>query len=358
MTRTRTHHLSDFEPIASEGFAGWIAESNVSLLVTHTNKVLSIGLDQADGLRVEHMSAGQTRGLALDSAGDLHLVSGSTLVSFANTVNDGERSERGADIHFAARHSRFIGGVVAADMQFARLDTSGAPAPVFASVTLSAVCTIDPHFSARVVWTPPWITALRDETRCRLTGLGLRDGELAAVTSASKSDEMDGWETQQRSGGVLVDTATGDDLAAGLSLPHSPRWIDGRWWLLQAGTGDVGFVESGRFETVHRLDGFVRGMAQVGEHIVVGTSGSRWGEIVHGLPIGDRLNATGTRPIQGLFVINTRTGALVESLRLEGTAREIGDVVAVPDARLIHLTSPTSPEAQDHVTVPAQWQRD
>lgn len=355
--RTETHRLSDYEPIASDGFARWLADHDCALLVTHTNKVLTVGRDRADSLRVEHMAVPQTRALALDESGDLLLVTGSTLVRFVNTVNAGETSERGADVHFAARHTKYLGGVVATDLQFAHLGSGPTLEPVFASVALSAVLTVDQHFSARPVWTPPWISALQDETRCRITGIGIRDNRLAAVTSASRADVIDGWETRQRNGGVLVDTHTGETLAEQLSLPHTPRWFDGRWWIVQAGTGELGFVEDGRFEPVHRLDGFARGMAIVDHFAIVGTSGSRWGEIVNGLPIGDRLAASGTRPIQGVFVIDTRTGELVESLRLEGTAREIGDVVAVPHTRLVHLGAPDGPEAQDQVTVPAQWHR-
>lgn len=357
MTRTRTYRLADYEPIASDGFAAWLAEHDVALLVTHTNKVLTVGRDRSAALSVEHMSVPQTRALALDENGDLLLVSASTLVRFADTVNASATSERGADVHFAARHTRYLGGVVAADLQMARLENDGPLQPVFASVSLSAVCTTDRHYSARTIWTPPWITELRDETRCRLTGIGLRDHELSAVTSASRSNTIDGWESQQREGGVLVDTRTGDLLADGLSLPHTPRWVDGRWWILQAGTGELGVIDAGRFEAIHRLDGFVRGMAIVGDYAVVATSGSRWGEIVKGLPVGDRLDASGTRPVQGLFVIDMRTGEMVESLRMEGTAREIGDVVAVPGTRLVHLSAPDGADAQDHVTVPAQWQR-
>ena len=43
----------------------------------------------------------------------------------------------------------------------------------------------------------------------------------------------------------------------------------------------------------------------VGRWAVVAGSGSRWDDIVSGLPVGERLAASGRRPAMGLFVIDT-----------------------------------------------------
>ncbi|MCH8014576.1 MAG: DUF4915 domain-containing protein, partial [Candidatus Dadabacteria bacterium] len=44
-------------------------------------------------------------------------------------------------------------------------------------------------------------------------------------------------------------------------MPHSPRWHDGRLWLLESGDGSIGTVDlaTGRYEAVARVDGQVIG---------------------------------------------------------------------------------------------------
>jgi uncharacterized protein (TIGR03032 family) len=224
-------------------------------------------------------------------------------------------------------------------------------------VAYSVVCSPDPLSSIKVRWRPPWITEVVDQTRCRLTGIGFRDGTARTVSAASTADVVDGWEAHQRDGGLLVDMATNEVLAQGMSLPHSPRFHQGRWWIVQAGTGEIGYVEQGVFNSVCRLDGFLRGMAIVGRFAVIGASGSRWNEILDGLPVGERVSQSGAPPAQGIYVLDTDSGEIVASLRLDGTAREIGDVVALPGVRVAHIDGADGRAAQESVTVEVGWQR-
>ena len=52
-------------------------------------------------------------------------------------------------------------------------------------------------------------------------------------------------------------------VAAGISMPHSPRWHRGRLWVLESGQGALSVVDldSGKLETVAELPGFTRGLA-------------------------------------------------------------------------------------------------
>ena len=53
-------------------------------------------------------------------------------------------------------------------------------------------------------------------------------------------------------GGIVIDVASGEIITRGLSMPHSPRWHDGRLWVLDSGNGRLVTVdpESGERETV------------------------------------------------------------------------------------------------------------
>mgnify|MGYP000885045729 FL=1 len=37
--------------------------------------------------------------------------------------------------------------------------------------------------------------------------------------------------------------ATNEIVLGSLSMPHSPRWYQGRLWLLNSGTGEFGYVD-------------------------------------------------------------------------------------------------------------------
>jgi len=101
---------------------------------------------------------------------------------------------------------------------------------------------------------------------------------------------------------------------------------------------------------VARVDGFLEALAFVDGFALVGASGSRWDEIVEGLPVADRLG--GARPLSGVFVVDVTSGAIVHSLRLEGTARSIADIVPVRGAHEVTIEKPDGPLAQEFVTYP------
>ena len=65
----------------------------------------------------------------------------------------------------------------------------------------------------------------------------------AYVTAVSRSDVADGWRERRRDGGIVIDVASGEIVASGLSMPHSPRLYDGKLWLLNSGTGEFGTVD-------------------------------------------------------------------------------------------------------------------
>ena len=75
----------------------------------------------------------------------------------------------------------------------------------------------------------------------------------------------------------MVDVPSGRIVASGLSMPHSPRWYRGRFWLLNSGAGMLGSVapEGGTFEPLTFCPGYLRGLAFCGDYAVVGLSRTR-----------------------------------------------------------------------------------
>jgi len=132
---------------------------------------------------------------------------------------------------------------------------------VFVNTLFGCLATASETHSFIPLWRPPFLSKLAAEDRCHLNGLTLRDGWPAYVTAVSTSDVADGWRDHRRDGGVVVDVRADTIVAAGLSMPHSPRWHGDRLWLLNAGSGEVGFVDlaHGAFEPNDGFDDILIG---------------------------------------------------------------------------------------------------
>jgi uncharacterized protein (TIGR03032 family) len=71
----------------------------------------------------------------------------------------------------------------------------------------------------------------------------VRDGEVRYVTALGATDTPGGWRAREKDGGVLIGVAHDEVLAAGVSMPHAPRWRAGKLWVLNSGEGGLGTIE-------------------------------------------------------------------------------------------------------------------
>jgi uncharacterized protein (TIGR03032 family) len=181
----------------------------------------------------------------------------------------------------------------------------------------------------------------------------MRDGKPAYVTAVSRSDVADGWRERRRDGGVVIDVASGEIALEGLSMPHSPRWHDGRLWLLNSGTGELGTADlaTGRFTPVAFCPGYARGLAFSGRHAVVGLSRPRHNQTFEGLALEGRLKAKDAEPRCGLIVVDTVTGATVSWLRFNHTVDELYDVAVLPGVRQAEAIGFKGDPIQKQITV-------
>jgi uncharacterized protein (TIGR03032 family) len=72
--------------------------------------------------------------------------------------------------------------------------------------------------------------------------------------------------------GVIFSGRTREVVARGLTRPHSARLHDRALWVDNSGYGEVGVVESGRFEALARLPGWTRGLGFHRDVAFVGVS--------------------------------------------------------------------------------------
>ena len=120
-------------------------------------------------------------------------------------------------------------------------------------------------------------------------------------------------------------------------MPHSPRWHAGRLWLLESGTGSLGFVDliTGRYEPIVHLDGFTRGMEMIGNLAFIGLSQVRETAVFSGIQITERLKET--ERTCGVWVVDIERGQVVAFLKFEEAVQEIFAVALLPGIRFPDL---------------------
>jgi uncharacterized protein (TIGR03032 family) len=140
-----------------------------------------------------------------------------------------------------------------------------------------------------------------------------------------------GWRANRPQGGCLLEIGSGETISRGLSMPHSPRWHDGRLWLLESGTGQLVLVDpaAGRRERVAELPGFARGLAPSGPYAFVGLSKIRKTSALDGVPLAQRREQLQC----GVAVVDWRSGQVVAMLEFRTAVEEIFDVQLLPGLR-------------------------
>lgn len=207
--------------------------------------------------------------------------------------------------------------------------------PIFVSSAFNCLATISDTASFQTLWRPPFITSCAGGDRCHLNGLAMDRTRAAFVSMTSTSATLGGWRDDRRDGGVIMNLATQEHVATGLSMPHSPRLYDGKLWVLNSGHGTLCTVDQdcGTLTTIALCPGFARGLAFAGRNAAIGTSLPRRNALFEGLALDDRLAKTGTTPICALQIVNIDTGQTVHLLRFEHTIEELFDIAVLPGVR-------------------------
>lgn len=229
-----------------------------------------------------------------------------------------------ADACFVPRKSHFTGHIDIHELAW------GDEGLWFVNTLFSCLCTLDADHSFVPRWWPKFVTGLSPDDRCHLNGVALRDGRPAFVTCHSIGDSHQAWRDHKKEGGILIDVASGETVLSGLAMPHSPRWYDGRLWLLESGDGSLGTVDlaTGRYEAIAKFDGFTRGLSFAGPFAFVGLSQVRESAIFSGIPIATRLQDK--ERICGVAVVHLPSGRQVGWVHFQDAVQEVFAVEAVP----------------------------
>jgi uncharacterized protein (TIGR03032 family) len=337
----------------SPGLVGRLAELGISLAITsyQSNLLYLIGRNgKTGGLNVHQTQIARPMGLTRAADESLVLAAGFHLIRFANVLEPNQRANEIFDACYMPRTVHMTGELDAHDVG---IDAESRP--VFVNTRFNCLATVSARYSFDELWRPPFISGRVDEDRCHLNGVAMRDGRAAYVTAVSRSNTIDGWRDRRADGGVVIDVATGAVVCDKLSMPHSPRLHQEQLWLLNSGTGELGFVQfpkkggKGKFEPVAFCPGFLRGLAFHGRYAFVGLSKPRYKRF-EGLPLEGRLEAADSEPWCGVQIIDLERRSCVDWFRIDGPVAEIYDLAVIPGFACPMAVSPVSPEATSVVT--------
>jgi len=313
-----------FASVHTPSVVSVLSQAGASLMIT-TYKSGHVIIARAHEDRVDTEFTTVNRPMGVATAGArLAIGASDAVLSFSGNAQLGRSidSPVSVDVAYAPRSVIFTGDIAIHDMAY------GADEELyFINTRFSCLCRLDMNHSFDPIWRPWWVTALAPEDRCHLNGLAMRDGRPRYVTALAQTDTPNGWRELKGTSGVIVDVDTSEILTEGLSMPHSPRWHDGRLWFLESGKGTLATVDipTGMVTTVAILPGFTRGLSFIGPYAFVGLSQVRESVFTE-LPITLRADERNC----GVWMVDTRTGQIVGFLKFDGVVQEIFEVAVLP----------------------------
>ncbi len=328
----------------STGFHDWLARAGGSLVVStyQAGKVAMIGWN---GAQVTLLMREFDKPLGIATSGNrLLLATRNEVTIFANAkalAFDFSEERPGAyDALYVPRVSHHTADLHTHDVAFCG-------SKIYCVATrFSCLAELSDEFNFKPVWKPRFVSDLVPEDRCHLNGLAIRDGRPRYMTALGETDAPGAWRERKADGGLLIDVESNEIIARGLSMPHTPRWHDGKLWVLNSGAGELLVVDpfDGRREVVCRLPGYLRGMAFVGDYAVIGMCKIREKHIFGGLPV----QAANERLLCGLTVVDLRSGETVGQLEFTQGCEELYDVrflAGIYRPMLLNLARPESRQA-------------
>lgn len=322
---------ADYASSYSDSFAAILGQCGVSLLLStyQAGRLIAVSA-VGDALHTHFVRADKPMGLAANPQ-RLMLATRRELREYYNVPALAKRIARSPprDAVYALRNVHLTGDIDAHEVALSD------DAVYYVNTLFSCLCRHTTGHSFAPIWRPPFVSSYAPEDRCHLNGLALRDGAPRWLTALGTSDQPQGWRANKASGGVLLDVVEHTIVTTGLSMPHSPRWHQGRLWLLESGKGSLASIdpESGRLTEVLRLPGFTRGLDFAGDYAFVGLSQLREPNAFAQIPLTENGGARAC----GVWVVDLRHGQIVGSLQFSGRVQELFAVSVLAQSRYPEL---------------------
>lgn len=331
----------------SRGLAGWLAANRISLAISsyQTGRVYLVGSDKQGRVSFFERIFERAMGI-VGNAQRLYVGGLFQLWRFENVLRRNEVMHQQFDKCYVPRNAQTIG-----DLDIHELGIRKNGKVVFVNTKYSCLAELSQTHSFKAIWKPDFISKLAPEDRCHLNGLAMVDGEPKYVTAVCRSDSVDGWRDRRHDGGVVIDVTTNEIVCEGLSMPHSPRWANGKLWVLNAGTGHLGYVDFAHksFVPVAFVPGFARGLSIVGNVAAVGLSKPR-NQRFEGLQLDAELKQRDAEPWCGVQFVSLANGDVLNWIRFEGHISEIFDLSFLPNVRNPMMVGLRTAEIRELIT--------
>lgn len=343
------------EKSCSRGLAGWLGQHQLSLAITsyQSGRIYLVGSDKKGRVSFFERIFERAMGV-VGNAQRIYLGGLYQLWRFENVLRPNEVIHGQFDKCYVPRNAQTIG-----DLDIHELGIQANGKVVFVNTKYSCLAELSQTHSFKAVWKPKFISKLAPEDRCHLNGLAMVDGKAKYVTAVCRSDSVDGWRDRRADGGVVIDVETDEIVCEGLSMPHSPRWHNGKLWLLNAGTGYLGWVdfENKAFVPHAFVPGFARGLSIIGNIAAVGLSKPR-NQRFEGLRLDEELKKRDADPWCGVQIVSLTTGDVVNWIRFEGDISEIFDISFLPGVKHPMMIGLRTAEIRDLITFESDFPRE
>jgi len=320
-----------FKVTASEGFTSWLLENDLSLALTtyQTGRLFLIGVAPNGELSIYERQF--KHALALTWADNtLLLASEYEIWRLQNMIPYQEKFAKHYDACYVPHVCYVTGKVGVRDIAMDHTHRI-----IFANSLFNCLAVVSEFESFTPIWRPPFISSMLPEDRCHVNGLALVEGRPKYVSMLGESDVAQGWRERRVTGGLVYDIDTNKQVLRDLSLPHSPRYHQNQLYLLESGTGYLGYLHqdrSGAGQWVRQLlcPGFARGLSFHKHYAVIGVSQFKAGQ--H-LPAVESIRQAGMKIRCGLVVADLKRNQIVHELSFEGGLRQVFAVTVLPGLR-------------------------
>lgn len=312
----------------SRGLRQWLVDNRTSLAVSsyQSGRLILVGAMNNGTVSVHQQRYDRVMGLCWAS-GRLYLAARQFVWRLEDIAGAVQQPETPFDVVLAPRDAHTTGNI---DVHEMAVDEAGQL--IMVNTLYSCLATLDRTHSFRPIWKPTFISQLAPEDRCHMNGLGMLDGKPKYVTAVSQTDIADGWHGRPLPRGVVIDVETDRVVTDELSMPHSPRAVNGRLYALDSGRGFLVEVDTktGRLSDIAFCPGFLRGLAIHGNYALVTVSKPRQGGFTD-LPIEREMNRRFATPMCGVLIVDLGNGDIVEWMKIEGDATELFAVELMPN---------------------------
>jgi len=321
---------------------------SIAISTYQAGKLIFISPKDADSLVQLPRTFEKPMGVAHDEHNDkLALACKDEIIVFSNSKDLASHYPKSPNVYdalYMPRVTYHTGPLDIHDLSF------GADGSLYAVNTLfSCIIKINDDYNFSPYWTPPFIDKMVSEDRCHLNGMALQNGIPKYATAFNQGNSFQSWRENITTTGVVFDIETNEVVADNLPMPHTPRLFNNELYVLLSATGELAKINlnTGKYDVIVKVDGFVRGMSLHKDYLFIGLSKLRKNSSTFGkLDFAEKANQS------GIMVIHLPTGSIAGKITYLSSLDEIYDVQILADKLRPNILNTITPDYKSGLMTP------